>query len=81
LSLYSKLQLRNAYYWTNEYIGVNGLLKSDFTGGLSDVAQNLEIEEFAEALAVQVRSGKALRMSQAYFRGVVRWNCSKACVR
>jgi len=80
-ALYSRLNLRNAYYWTNEYVGVNGVLKSDFTGSLSDVAQNLEISQFTEAIAVQVSSGRTLRMTQAYFRGVIRWNCSKACVR
>ena len=79
--LFERLKLRGSYYWTNEYVGTNGLLKSDFTGGIGDVAKNLEIEKFTEAGAVHVMTGKFLRMSQAYFRGVIRWNCSRACVR
>jgi hypothetical protein len=79
--LRSDLKMRDSYYWTNKYLKTNGTLTSDFTGGLSDLAQNLEINSFEEAVGVNVSNAKVDSLSMAYFRGVLRWKCYRACVK
>ena len=79
-SLRSRLNLKPNFYWTSRYVGKSVSVSGDFTGSLSDLAQSLEVEKFEDAVAVSMSNGSSRVTSTAYFRGVIRWNCTKACV-
>jgi hypothetical protein len=79
-SLRSRLNLKPNFYWTSRYVGKSVSVSGDFNGSLSDLAQSLEVEKFEDAVAVSMSNGSSRVTSTAYFRGVIRWNCTKACV-
>lgn len=79
-ALRSVLKLKSSPYWTNRWIGRSGVLGGDFNGNLGELAQSLEVQKFEEAIAVNMANGSPRVTSIAYFRGVIRWNCQRACV-
>ena len=78
--LRSRLRLKNNFYWTSRYVGKSGMVSGDFTGNLGDLAQSLDVQKIDDAVAINMANGSPQTRSTAYFRGVIRWNCTKACV-
>lgn len=81
-SLRAKLNLRPGFYWTSRWVGRSGTISGDFTGNLKELGSSLAIQKFDVAYAINMRpySLRAAQVSTAYFRGVIRWKCSNACI-
>lgn len=75
-----RLNLKSSFYWTNRWMAKSGSVGGDFTGDLGELAQSLEVQRFDDAIAVNVSNGSVRIRTSAYFRGVIRWKCSNACV-